>query len=98
MGVIRRAGRRQHFTVLDNGLLDDDRISFKAKGLLAYLLSNPGEWTTSETLADVGPDGREAIRTGLVELRRAGYLRFEERRDERGRIRRGALVVSGGES
>lgn len=71
-----RVAKRDRYTTLDNALLNDERLSFKARGLLAWLLSKPNDWTVnSEFIATVGPDGRDAIRTGLKELEAAGYIR-----------------------
>lgn len=72
--MIRRAPRKDHFTVLPNALLEDPSVSFKAKGLLAYILSKPDNWrANSRQLANAGPDGRTAVRAGLNELAEAGY-------------------------
>lgn len=69
---------------IENDTIRDDRLSWKARGLLAYLLSMPDSWTARiEDLVNRGPDGREAVRTGLVELEQAGYLvRTRERRGD----------------
>lgn len=73
---ITRARRRQNFTVIPNEAIDDERMSFRARGLLAYLLSRPDGWTTSaERLASVATEGRDAVRTALREIEDAGYLR-----------------------
>jgi hypothetical protein len=79
---IVRAPRMTHFTTLSNDLLADERLSFKARGLLAYLLSRPDGWHTDATrLAQIGPDGRRSILTGLSELEEAGYLKRTRAQD-----------------
>ena len=36
-----------NFTVVPNQILNDGRISFRAKGLLVYILSKPDHWRTT---------------------------------------------------
>jgi hypothetical protein len=63
------------FTQVPNEWIRDSRISFKAKGVLHYLLSHKSGWRTSiEHLASSGIDGRDAIRTAIQELETFGYL------------------------
>lgn len=83
--TIIRSPRTTPFTALPNGSLRDGRLTFKARGLLAYLLSMPDGWqTNSERLAKVGPDGRDAIRAALRELEDAGYIIRRRHRTEHG--------------
>lgn len=73
--MIFKQARRVTFTTVDNKALRDPRLSFKATGLLAFLLSLPDEWTpNSNHLAGVKTDGRDSVRAGLRELEAAGYL------------------------
>lgn len=84
--IVRAPRPTSHFTILPNQVLRDHRLSWKARGLLAYLLSMPDMWrTNSSHLAKAGPDGREAVRTALAELEQAGYLRRERRQGTDGR-------------
>jgi hypothetical protein len=76
------------FTALDNELIEDRAISYRALGVITYLLSRPDGWETdSDTLAHSLDDssdlreGRDAIRTALRQLERAGYLRRERVQD-----------------
>ena len=83
--TIIRSPRPTPFTALPNGSLRDGRLTFKARGLLAYLLSMPDGWqTNSERLAKVGPDGRDAIRAALRELEDAGYIVRRRHRTDHG--------------
>lgn len=60
----------------------DVTLSYKARGILAYLLSKPDSWEWQETdLIEHGPDGKHAIRSGLKELKEAGYLTSKPERD-----------------
>lgn len=81
-GVRRGPRKQEHFTILDNAALNDERLSFRARGVLAYILSKPADWrTTSACLARVAKEGRDAIRAALNELKDAGYVVYEKIRD-----------------
>ena len=59
-----------------NHHLRDKTISLKAKGLLSQMLSLPDEWDyTLAGLACINLESKDAIRTAVVELERAGYVR-----------------------
>ena len=80
--MIVRGKRPDRYTVLSNDIIRNHALSFKARGLLAYLLSMPDNWSVSSAhLAKTGPDGREAVRTALIELVSAGYLIRERKQD-----------------
>ena len=85
--TIIRVEKRKSYLVMDKTGLDDEKLSFKAKGLLTYLLSKPDNWHCyREHLAKVGPDGLTAVRSGLKELRDAGYLEKRPIRGDDGKI------------
>ena len=73
--MIVRANRHDRFTVVPNDAIRDDRLSWKARGILVYLLSQPDGWRAkSSHLWTQAPNGRDAVRAGLKELEDAGYL------------------------
>jgi hypothetical protein len=75
------------FTVLDNMTLQDESLSWKATGLLAYMLSMPPDWNFNlSDLSGRKTDGIDATRTGLQELEEAGYVRRYVRRNSDGKI------------
>ena len=86
MSIIR-VEHNKDFVIINKTGLNDQRISFKAKGILAYLLSKPDNWYCNRKhLAKIGPDGITAVRSGLKELRKYGYLEKRPIRNQKGRI------------
>jgi len=75
-------------------LIEDECLSWAARGLLVYLLSRTDDWTLRvEELCKCGDLGRDGIYSLLHELREAGYVTFEHERDEYGRIRDGTYTI-----
>lgn len=80
--MILRHGRRRRYTTVDNACLEDERLSFRAVGLLAYLLSRPDGWNANyRHLVTVHSDGQRAVRSAMEELREHGYLEQHRRHD-----------------
>lgn len=74
------------YVMVDRRTIDNPVLSFKAKGILTYLLSRPDGWEVSITdLVRHGQEGEAAIRSGMKELREAGHMVYETSRAE-GRI------------
>ncbi|WP_230670953.1 helix-turn-helix domain-containing protein [Rathayibacter sp. Leaf248] len=68
-------GFEGHFTLIPNAWARDPRLSRKAKGLLAELLSHRPGWKVSvRQLAKVGKEGRDAVYAAVAELVEHGYL------------------------
>lgn len=89
-----RIERRQGFTVLQNGMLRDPRLSLKAKGLLAMLLGLPDNWQFSVSgLAKICGTGKDAIRSALAEMEGAGYLDREQAHARGGKFGGNVYVV-----
>lgn len=77
------------FARVSKQLLNDPAISFKAKGILAYLLGKPEDWKLRVSdLENHSSDGKDSIRSALNELRAAGYAKFE-------RIKKKGVIVDG---
>lgn len=73
--IVRGPRAADNFTIISNAALRDERLSWKSRGLLAYLLTMDTGWNTSiRRLATVAPDGKSAVETALSELERFGYL------------------------
>lgn len=70
-----RVAKRQRFTVIDRRPINDERLSFRARGVLVWLLDKPDDWATDrDSIARAGIEGQHAIRGVLQELRDTGYL------------------------
>ncbi len=90
---IHRSAHARSFTVLPNGLLQDRRLSYTARGLLADLLSRPDGWREDgRHMADTSPQGRGTVRRALKELTDAGYYQVVRVRRPDGTIRSEAHV------
>lgn len=85
--MIVRSKRSESFTIINNAILADDHISFRAKGVLVYLLGKPDNWQVSERhLATVGHEGVTAVRAALKELEEAGYIQRRRKQGLNGRF------------
>jgi hypothetical protein len=92
--IIRIQKKQNNFVMLDKGFIEDERLSWKAKGILTYLLSKPDGWKV--IVGDIvkhSPDGKGAIYSGLRELKKWGYYKKEPVRDEKGMIIRWESIV-----
>ena len=87
MPVIR-VQKTKNYTVMANYHLRDKRLSFKAKGLMSFMLSLPEKWDYSITgLSMFGTDKIDSVRNALKELEKQGYVRVERVRDNKGMLR-----------
>lgn len=67
--------RAAGFVQIDNRAVNDDRLSFRARGLLLWLLGRPPGWRYSTHRMPSPTEGRDAVRTAMRELESAGYVR-----------------------
>jgi len=92
MSVIKIQRRENPFVQIDKSVFEDDQISWKAKGVLGYLLSKPHGWKVhvSDIVNHAPKDeagqskkgnGEDAVYQALSELRIAGYASLSVRRE-----------------
>jgi hypothetical protein len=82
MSTIRIA-QRKRFTQVDREAINDARLSYKARGILVWLLDKPDDWTTTaKRIEEQGKEGREAVQKALKELEQFGYLERSQYRDD----------------
>lgn len=73
--AIIRVEKQRNFVAIDKTCLEDDRLSFKAKGLHSYLMSRPDNWKPIlEQLSTVSKDKQASVRAGMKELEDCGYI------------------------
>ena len=77
--------KNDNYTVMSNYHLRDKNLSYKAKGLLSFMLSLPEDWDYSLAgLCSVSKESRDGIRSILKELQEYHYLEIEKVRGEKG--------------
>lgn len=73
--IIKIKKRVNPYTMIDSSIFTDDRLSWKAKGLLGYFLSRPDDWKINiKDLYKQSTDGYDSIKSGLKDLKENGYL------------------------
>ncbi|KYC72316.1 hypothetical protein [Heyndrickxia coagulans] len=93
MANIYRVQKNSNYVVMNKTSLMDERLSWKAKGLHAYMLSLPDDWKFYDTeLQKHAKDGRDALKSALKELRDLGYLKRVQHRNEDGTFNYETLV------
>ena len=76
------------YTKVANQVLEDATLSLKAKGLFAYLVKLPEGWKIRIVeLAKHHKDSRDSVRTGMLELLKAGYLERLGRSRDKGQLK-----------
>lgn len=67
---------QSNFTQISNGILRDQKLPMKERGVLCTLLSFPDKWKFSvEGLSAIVPDGRDSLNHAINNLIEAGYVR-----------------------
>ncbi len=79
--TIYRVQHKKDYTVVNNFICKDNRLSWKAKGIWLYAFSRPDDWVFNLTdLIRQSTDGRESVTSGLKELEESGYLHRDQKR------------------
>lgn len=82
-----RVQKTHNYTVMSNYHLQDRRLSYKAKGLLSFMLSVSDNWEyTIKGLATMAKDGVDSVATALKELEGCGYVDRRRNRNEKGQV------------
>ncbi|ADY20337.1 conserved phage C-terminal domain-containing protein [Bacillus paranthracis] len=82
MGIYRVI-KNSNYTTINNTGLKDERLTWKAKGILAYALTLPDDWRFHiKEIATHAKDGEDSLRSGFDELKKLGYVRRYPVKDE----------------
>ena len=87
MPIIKRSKRTHPFVTIDKSILLNQQLSWKAKGILCYLLSLPDDWQIYITeLTKHSTDGRTSTTSAMNELIKAGYIKRIQLKNDNGRF------------
>lgn len=86
MDSLFKSEHPKSFTAVENDFIRDNRLSWKAKGIILYAMSlTVGTRVDVRELCDHAKDGRDATYNGINELIRYGYCKRYSLRDKEGR-------------
>ncbi|AXO94313.1 replication protein [Bacillus anthracis] len=89
-----RVNKSKNYTTINNTGLRDERLSWKAKGILAYILSLPDDWVFyMEEISTHAKDGIDSLRVGMKELKKFGYVRRFPVKNEKGKITNWETII-----
>lgn len=89
-----RVNKSKNYTTINNTGLRDERLSWKAKGILAYILSLPDDWVFyMEEIATHAKDKISSLYSGMKELKKYGYVKRFPVKDEKGKIIKWETIV-----
>jgi hypothetical protein len=72
--TITRRKYERDFCYMANEFLKDSRLSWKAKGIIAYVQMLPDDWVLNmRDLTNRATDGRDSLYSGIKELEKYGY-------------------------
>lgn len=81
--VFIKTEKKTGYSVIDNRIIYDDRLSAKARMICVFTLSLPTDWVLNfDELCTHFKEGSASIRSGLNELKKFGYLSVEAIKDE----------------
>lgn len=92
--AVFRVDKTRDYTVMSNYHLRDKRLSLKSKGLLSQMLSLPENWDYTLTgLSAINRESKDAIRSAVNELERAGYIERRQTTDASGKFSGNEYVI-----
>jgi len=79
--------RDSGYSQIPNEILRDTRTTWRAKGILAALLSFPDDWEIREGhIVTLSTDGIKSLKAGMKELMKMGHIERRKIRDAQGRF------------
>ena len=94
--AVFRVEKNKGYTVMSNHHLRNKELTLKAKGLLSQMLSLPENWDyTLAGLSHINKESIDAIRTAVLELEKAGYIKRLRPEGEEERARKPIFLLRG---
>jgi len=88
------ARHEKNCEVIDLTCVQDERLSWKAKGIFNYLVTRPPYWTVNEAdMIGRSKDGINSLNSGIKELTEFGYM-FRIVKCVNGRITKWAYLIT----
>lgn len=82
MNIVHHFDYQHSFTMVPNQILRDSRLSWGARGLMAFIVNQkPGYSLSRDELVTASPMGRKGLKTIIDELREFGYLEISQSRE-----------------
>lgn len=86
MGTLKKNFKT--FAQTPNDIVNDNKLSWKAKGIATYLCSKPDGWVFNmKDIVNKSMDGLDSVQNGIKELINMGYLIRERVRNEKGEVK-----------
>lgn len=77
----------KEFVRIQNDILTNEELSWKAKGLLCFMLSRKDDWNFHKVqVQKYSKDGRDGTISAFNELIKAGYVKQVRKRDDKGKF------------
>jgi len=94
--IIRvKKDKNNPYVLLNKTFLNQKNLSFKAKGLLSFLLSLPDDWNVNiEHLSKISTDGKDSVRTAIKELIETKYITRNKIKNEKGQFENWEYIIT----
>ena len=93
--MIIRTEKTGNFSIVSNSPFTSSQLSWKAKGILIYLLTKPNDWNLIiNDLVHHSTDGKTSTCSGIDELIQAGYIVKQEQKSINGKFGKVTYIVS----
>lgn len=81
MATFRVERTPSQFATINKTFIYDSELSFKAKGIMTYLLSRPDDWEIYTTeIEKHAQDKKDSVASGIKELIEKGYIERKQKR------------------
>ena len=96
ISVIKKIKKEKAFAQISNELINNRELSYKALGILTYILSKPDDWQVyMSDLVRENVDGEKSVRNGLNELIEKRYVqRYRVYNKDTGKVHHWETLVS----